>query len=493
MKGGIPVKVQHSTTPRSEKRTDRNLANQWNSIDWNVVKLRVNRLQTRIAKATHNENWNLVKRLRYLLTHSYSAKLLAVRIVTQNHGKRTAGVDGQLWTTASNKMLAALSLSDQQYRAHPLRRIYIPKPGKSTKRPLSIPTMSDRAMQALYALALQPIAETTADTRSFGFRLFKCAQDASTYAFLCLFKDTSSPWILEGDIKGCFDNISHSWLKNNIPIDKLILSQFLKSGFIFDDAFYHTDKGAPQGAIISPLLANMTLDGIEKILEERFPKMKVHFIRYSDDFLVMVPSKEIANEVREIICDFLAIRGLELSPEKTVITHIDSGFDFLGWNFRKYKGKLLIKPSQKSIKSITQKLKTIVSKAKAWTQDELIKTLNPIIIGWANYHRHIVAKDTFRKLDSYLWEITWRWGKWRHPNKGHKWIVRKYWTSEGARNWIFRTTETKLLRFSDAQIRRHSLPKLDANPYLNRNYFLERKDRIKKHTPWIQTRLPFFA
>lgn len=492
MKGGKPVKVQHSTTPRSEKRTDRNLANQWNSIDWNVVKLRVNRLQTRIAKATHNENWNLVKRLSYLLTHSHSAKLLAVRIVTQNHGKRTAGVDGQLWTTASNKMLAALSLSDHHYRAHPLRRIYIPKPGKSTKRPLSIPTMSDRAIQALYALALQPVAETTADTRSFGFRLFKCAQDASTYAFLCLFKDTSSPWILEGDIKGCFDNISHSWLKNNIPTDKSILSQFLKSGFIFDDAFYHTDKGAPQGAIISPLLANMTLDGIEKILEERFPKMKVHFIRYSDDFLVTVPSKEIADEVREIIRDFLAIRGLELSPEKTVITHIDSGFDFLGWNFRKYKGKLLIKPSQKSIKSITQKLKTIVSKAKAWTQDELIKTLNPVIIGWANYHRHIVAKDTFRKLDSYLWEITWRWGKWRHSNKGHKWIVNKYWTSEGARNWIFRTKETKLLRFSDAQIRRHSLPKLDANPYVNRNYFLERRDRIKKHTPWIQTRLPFF-
>ena len=312
-----------------------------------------------------------MKRLSYLLTHSHSAKLLAVRIVTQNHGKRTAGVDGQLWTTASNKMLAALSLSDHHYRAHPLRLVYIPKPGKSTKRPLSIPTMSDRAMQALYALALQPVAETTADTRSFGFRLFKCAQDASTYAFLCLFKDTSSPWILEGDIKGCFDNISHSWLKNNIPTDKSILSQFLKSGFIFDDAFYHTDKGAPQGAIISSLLANMTLDGIEKILEERFPKMKVHFIRYSDDFLVTVPSKEIADEVREIIRDFLAIRGLELSPEKIVITHIDSGFDFLGWNFRKYKGKLLIKPSQKSIKLITQKLKIIVSKAKAWTQDEL--------------------------------------------------------------------------------------------------------------------------
>ena len=486
------MKVQHSTTPRSEKRTDRKLARQWNSIDWIAIKFRVNRLQTRIAKATQNKNWNLVKRLMYLLTHSYSTKLLAVRIVTQNHGKRTDGVDGKLCTTASDKMQAALSLTDKHYHAHPLRRIYIPKPGKSTKRPLSIPTMSDRAMQTLYALALQPVAETTADTRSFGFRLFKCAQDASIYAFRCLWQDTSSPWILEGDIKGCFDNISHSWLKNNIPIDRSILSQFLKSGFIFDDTFYHTDKGAPQGSPISPLLANMTLDGIEKLLKERFPKMKVYFIRYSDDFLVITPSKEIADKVREIIHDFLAIRGLELSPEKTVITHIDDGFDFLGWNFRKYKGKLLIKPSQKSIKSITQNLKTIVNKAKSWTQSELIKTLNPVIRGWANYHRHIVAKDTFSKLDSYLWEITWRWGKRRHPNKGHKWVANKYWTSEGTRNWIFKTKESELLKFSDAQIRRHSLLKLDANPYLNRNYFLKRKDRIKKHTPWIQTRLPFF-
>jgi RNA-directed DNA polymerase len=486
------VKVLHSTTPRSEKRTDRNLTSQWNSIDWKAIKFRVNRLQTRIAKATKDKKWNRAKRLMYLLTHSYSAKLLSVRIVTQNRGKRTAGIDGELWTTVSDKMQAALSLTDKNYRAHPLRRIYIPKPGKSTKRPLSIPTMSDRAMQALYALALQPVAETTADTRSFGFRLFKCAQDASIYAFRCLWQDTSSPWILEGDIKGCFDNISHSWLKNNIPIDRSIISQFLKSGFIFDDTFYQTDKGAPQGSPISPLLANMTLDGIEKLLKERFQKMKVYFIRYSDDFLVITPSKEIANEVCEIIHDFLAIRSLELSPEKTVITHIDDGFDFLGWTFRKYKGKLLIKPSQKSIKSITQKLKTIVSKAKSWTQDELIKTLNPVIRGWTNYHRHIVAKDTFRKLDSYLWEITWRWGKRRHPNKGHKWVANKYWTSEDTRNWIFKTKESKLLKFSDAKIRRHSLLKLDANPYLNKNYFIERKDRIKKQTPWIQTRLPFF-
>jgi RNA-directed DNA polymerase len=152
----------------------------------------------------------------------------------------------------------------------------------------------------------------------------------------------------------------------------------------------------------------------------------------------------------------------------------------------------MIKPSQKSIKSITQKLKTIVSKAKSWTQDELIKTLNPVIRGWANYHRHIVAKDTFKKLDSYLWGITWHWGKQIHPNKGHKWIANKYWFSEGTRNWVFKTKYTKLLNFSDTKIRRHYHAKLDANPYLNRNYFLEKKERTKKQTPWIQTRLPCF-
>jgi RNA-directed DNA polymerase len=492
MKGCIPVKVQHSTTPKSEKCTNPKLARQWNSIDWKAIKYQVNRLQTQIAKATKDKKWNLVKRLTYLLTHSYSAKLLSVRIITQNRGKRTAGVDGELWTTASDKMQAALSLSDLHYRAKPLRRIYIPKPGKTSKRPLSIPTMRDRAMQALYTLGLQPVAETTADPRSFGFRLFKCAQDASAYAFLCLSKSTSNPWILEGDIKGCFDNISHSWLKNNIPIDKSILFQFLKSGFMFDDNFHSTDIGTPQGGIISPILANMTLDGIEKLLQEHFPKMKVYFIRYCDDFLVIAPSKEIAYKVREIIRDFLTIRGLELSLEKTLITHINDGFDFLGWCFRKYKGKLLIKPSEKSIKSITHKLKAIVSNAKSWTQDELIKNLNQIIRGWANYHRHIVAMDTFQKLDSYTWKITWRWGERRHPNKGRKWIFQKYWIPEGSRKWVFQTKETKLLKFSDFQIRRHSMSKFDANPYLDRSYFLERKNRIKKQTPWIQTSLPFF-
>ena len=487
------MQVCHSTTPNGEKHTDKELARQWNSIDWGKVSSDVNRLQTRIAKATQKGQWNLVKRLSYLLTHSHSAKLLAVRIVTRNKGRRTPGVDGELWTSASDKMRAGLSLTDRRYRAQPLRRIYIPKPGKTTKRPISIPTMYDRAMQALYALALQPTAETTADTRSFGFRLYRCTQDASRYAYMCLRGKRSNPWILEGDIKGCFDNIAHEWLREHVPMDRSILNQFLRAGYIYEEVLYPTDRGTPQGGIISPILANMTLDGMERILARRFPKGNVYFIRYADDFLVTTPTKERAEEARETIREFLAERGLELSEEKTVITHIDDGFDFLGYNFRKYNGRLLIKPSQKSIKTITEKIKGIAKKAQAWTQYCLIKALNPVIRGWTNYHRHNAASDTFGKLDAYVWTVTWEWGRRRHPNKGRKWVAQRYWHAEGNRNWVFQTKENTLLLFSDAGYRGHTIPRLDANPYLDRKYFIDRRERTVRKTPWVQTKLTVFA
>ncbi|NLI08226.1 MAG: group II intron reverse transcriptase/maturase [Thermotogaceae bacterium] len=354
------MNVRHSTTPIGEKRTDRDLTRQWESIDWKKVRFYVNRLQTRIAKATREGKWNLVKRLQYLLTHSYYGKLLAVRIVTQNQGARTPGIDGELWLRPHEKMQATLSITCNRYKAKPLKRIYIPKPGKDTKRPLSIPTMYDRAMQALYALALQPAAETCADKRSFGFRLFRSAQDAAQYAFNCLHNPKSAQWILEGDIKGCFDNISHNWLEKNVPMDRSVLSQFLKAGYVFEKNLYHTDRGTPQGGIISPILANITLDGIESILDEQYPDMKVHFIRYADDFMVTAPSKEVAEEICELIRIFLTERGLELSESKTLITHINDGFDFLGWSFRKYDGILLIKPSRESIRKVTDTIPYVI-------------------------------------------------------------------------------------------------------------------------------------
>jgi len=253
MHGGKPVNVSNSITPlKGERLTDNQPKLQWNDIDWKMVEERVNRLQTRITKAVKQGKWYLVKRLQYLLTHSFYAKLLAVRRVTQNKGKRTAGIDGAKWITPNSKMNAVLKLSGGKYKATPLRRVYIPKPGTDKKRPLSIPTMHDRAMQMLYALALQPIAETTADPRSYGFRKNRSAQDVCQYAFVCLSGKNSAQWVLEGDIKGCFDNINHDWLLDNIPMDKSILTQFLKAGFVYNRHLNPTKAGTPQGGELSP-------------------------------------------------------------------------------------------------------------------------------------------------------------------------------------------------------------------------------------------------
>jgi len=229
MHGDKPVNVSSSNTPlKGERLTDKRPKPQWTNIDWDEVEKHVNRLQTRITKAVKQRKWHLVKRLQYLLTQSFYAKLLVVKRVTQNKGKRTAGIDGAKWTTPNSRMNAALKLAGGKYKATPLRRVYIPKPGTNKKRPLSIPTMYDRAMQMLHALALQPIAETTADPRSYGFRKNRSTQDACQYAFVCLSSKYSAQWVLEGDIKGCFDNINHDWLLDNIPMDKSILTQFLK-------------------------------------------------------------------------------------------------------------------------------------------------------------------------------------------------------------------------------------------------------------------------
>jgi len=484
--------VMQSTTRKSEMLTDRQLASEWNSIDWKGVKESVNRLQTRIAKAVQERKWNLVKRLQYLLTHSYHAKSLAVRIVTQNKGRKTPGTDGQIWSTASDKMRAVLSLSDRQYRTSPLRRIYIPKPGKDTKRPISIPTMYDRAMQVLYSLALQPVSETSADKRSFGFRLFRSAQDASQQVFACLAQSKSAEWILECDIQGCFDNISHDWLKSNIPMDKSILAQFLKAGFVYEGQLFKTETGTPQGGNISPILANMTLDGIESLLGNKFPNMKVNLIRYADDMVITAPSKEVAEEIRIVILKFLSERGLQLSEQKTLITHIEDGFTFLGWNFRKFKGKLIVKPSKHSIQRIVTKISDVIKGAKAWSQERLIKTLNPIIRGWTNYHKHVVSKEIFSHIDHIVWGMLWHWAKRRHNNKGNTWITNKYWHTVGTRNWVFKSGTHNLMPFSSVKIRRHPWIRLDANPFLDKGYFIRRMISLDKKDTGVQTKLSFF-
>jgi len=479
-----------STTAKAERLSDAvKLTVQWKSIDWKYAEAVVNRLQARIAKATQEKKWNTVKRLQYLLTHSYYAKLLAVRKVTTNKGKKTAGIDKVLWNTPAQKMNAVLSLTDKGYKASPLRRVYIEKKGKKAKRPLGIPTMYDRAMQALYALALDPVAEVTADKRSFGFRRGRCCQDACEYIFADLARSVCAEWVLEGDIKGCFDNISHEWLTANIPMDKSILKQFLKAGFVFRGDLFPTDDGTPQGGVISPILANMALDGMEKVLSDRFHTNrlgkvdlrfknahKVNLVRYADDFVVTAATEEIAMEAKEVIRDFLKTRGLELSEEKTVISHIDDGFDLLGWTFRKFKGKLIIKPSKKAIKAFVATLsETILQRGKAWTQELLIQKLNQQIRGWTNYHQSVCASHAFAHTDYMLYQLLWRWAKRRHPKKGQWWVSTKYWHRKGTRSWVFCTDNVELLRVDHIPIVRHTRVRMDANPYLEPEYFIQRQ------------------
>ena len=461
---------------------------QWPDIKWARCIRNVRRLQMRIVKATQGGSWNKVKVLQRLLTSSFSSKAIAVKRVTENKGKRTSGVDRQLWSTPENKSHAVQSLNRRGYKPLALRRVYIPKSNKKM-RPLGIPTMTDRAMQALHLLALEPISETTADKNSYGFRPERATQDAIGQCFVILSRKTSAKWILEGDIRGCFDNINHAWLIDNIPMDRKILLKWLKAGYIHKRILYPTEAGTPQGGIISPTLANMTLDGLEAELKKFRLQDKVHMVRYADDFIITGNSKELLeDEVKPLVEKFLSARGLELSPEKTSITHIDKGFDFLGVNIRKYNGKLLIKPSKKNVKALLDKVRNAIKDNKAAKQINLIRMLVPIIRGWANYHRSVVARETFERVDSEIWHSLWQWAKRRHPKKSPVWIKEKYFKTTGHRHWVFATEDSEKLHpngkppvislfcASDTPIKRHIKIRGEANPFYPQfeTYFEER-------------------
>lgn len=336
-------------------------------------------------------------------------------------------------------------------------------------------------MQALYLLALDPIAETQADPNSYGFRPGRCTADAIQQCFVTLARKDRAEWILEGDIKGCFDQISHEWLLTHIPMEKSILRKWLKAGYIEKKAFHPTEAGAPQGGIISPVLANLALDGLEKELSQHYRSKRgqesngVNFVRFADDWIVTGRSKGMLEEqILPHIAAFLKDRGLTLSLEKTRITHISEGFDFLGQNIRAYNGKLIIKPSKKSLKAHLGKIRNTIRANRAATAGAMVAQLNPILRGWANYHRHVCSKSTFYAVDTATFSALWRWARRRHPNKSARWIKDKYFKTVGNRHWVFtgevegragKLQTIRLLSIAYTPIQRNIKIRAIANPF----------------------------
>ena len=392
-------------------------------------------------------------------------------------------------------MEAVKQIKRRGYKPNVLKRVYIPK--KNGKlRPLSIPCMIDKAQQALHLLGLEPISEDIVDENSYGFRPKRSCADATMQCFLTLCRKNSAEWIFEGDIKSCYDKIGHEWLLKNVPMDKQILKKWLTAGYIDKGVFYHTEEGLAQGGVISPTIMLITLAGLEKTVIKTAPlkHSRINVIAYADDFVITGVSKEILeNKVKPAVRKFLAERGLQLSEEKTKITNIQEGFDFLGFNIRKYKQKLLIKPAKQNVLGYLRKIREVIKKSGAATTGELIELLNPKIKGWGNYYRHCVAKRTFNYIDHNIFKAIVRWCQRKHPNKGNTWIVSKYFTRIGNNRWKF-TGEKKLAKgkrkylvlesMSLIPIKRHNKIISKATPYDPNyaEYFKQRKIENLRNT-----------
>ena len=455
---------------------------EWSAVDWRHHEDEVRRLRRRIFKASQQGDLKKVRNLQKLMLRSYSNTLVSVRRVTQqNAGRSTAGIDGQVVTTSRGRAELAVSIHSQSepWKAKPVKRVYIPK-SNGKQRPLGIPVLRDRVIQARVKNALEPEWEAKFEARSYGFRPGRSTQDAVQ----CLFKVLHSAkrirgWVLEADLEGAFDHIGHDHLLNALGTfpAKGLVREWLKAGVVDGGKFAPTTEGTPQGGVISPLLLNVALHGLEKAAGVRYgwrgkpteAKPGPVLVRYADDFVVLCRTKDEAERCRRDIEGWLESTGVRLSPEKTGIVRLSEGFDFLGFNVRTYNGKLLIKPSRAALKRFRERLAKEVSSLQGANALAIITRLNPIIRGWSAYYRHVVSKKTFASLDAYMWQLLWKWARRSHRVKSHMWIGKHYWGRfHRGRNdkWVFgdRKTGAYLIKFQWTEIVRHSMVKDTASP-----------------------------
>lgn len=503
---------------------------EWNTIPWKQVEKNVFKLQKRIYRASQRDDVRTVRRLQRLLTHSKSAKTLAVRRVTQdNQGKKTAGVDGKLILTSEERKSLVENLKIDG-KTQPTRRVWIPKPGSLEKRPLGIPTIDERAKQALIKLGLEAEWEAKFEPNSYGFRPGRSTHDAIGAIFDAI--RYKPKYVLDADIAKCFDRINHQKLLEKLktnPTNKRQIKSWLKSGYMDGEKLFPTDEGTPQGGVLSPLLANVALHGMENFLKEYAKHIDMRnklgrqqswqsktrsltIVRYADDLVVLHKDRQVIEKCKELLEEWLKEIGLEFKESKTQIVHTfektekEAGFDFLGFQIRqfhesKYKSgktpqgnrlyfKTIIEPSKEAIKKHHLNLKEVISQHKGKSQTQLIQTLNPKIRGWCNYYRAVCSKETFYWLDTLIWQGLWAWAKRRHHNKGKYWIANKHWKTVGNDRWVFANNSGNnplyLIKHGQTKIVRHEKVKGEMSP-LDGNWIYW-ATRIGKH-PGLPSRV----
>lgn len=474
---------------------------EWHKINWRKVEAIVRDLQEQIVIAKRNESIKEVYKTQWKLLNTFEAKALAVRKVITNKGKNTAGTDEIVWKGPKDywnaiKGMEEIVRNPSQYRAQPLRRVWIPKANSNEKRPLGIPTLIDRTVQALYHLAVDPAVEVNSDPNSYGFRRHRSTQDAITAIRSLMDKNTHPQWILEADISKCFDKISHEFLMKYTPIcHKMVLNQWLKSGVMDELNYIDTDEGTPQGGIISPTLCNVALNGVEEYIKKANPYKKglssgVHVIRYADDMIITGKSQEIAIRNKELLNEFLVERGLQLNDKKTLITHIKTGFDFLGFNIQRKKWNprlnnatdqetvLIVKPSKKGIEKLKNSINKIIVMNKPIRK--IIATINPILRGWGEHKRiSYHSQETFISIDHWIYQKMCKWAHWHKGSKRK--TINKYLISTETRKWNWGVSKSeKIINLGEISIIILRPLKLDKNPYIleNLEYYEKRREKI---------------